>query len=91
VRGRNRGNGGDKLKRKRHESGHWHPEKWKHNPVRVRRYLRHLDLAAHAAARELIGWHEANLLHGSLRAHRAGLDSVARLRELGIPTLGDVC
>jgi len=77
--------------KRRHESGHWHPERWRNNPVRVRRYLRHLDRAAHSTMRELVGFHEANLLHGALLAHRNGIESAERLRELGIPTLRDSC
>jgi hypothetical protein len=77
--------------KQRHESGHWHPERWRNNPVRVRRYLRHLDRAAHTAMRELAGFHEANLLHGALRAHRDGVESERILHELGIATLRDSC
>jgi len=77
--------------KKPHESGHWHPERWRDNRTRVRRYLLHLDRAAHAAARELAGWHEANLLHGKLRADRAAIEAALMIHERGVQTIGDVC
>lgn len=78
------------MSKKRHESGHWHPERWRDNPVRVRRYLLHLDRAAHTAAIDLVGFHFANLVHGELRNHRAAIESERILHELGIATIGDM-
>jgi hypothetical protein len=75
---------------KPHESGHWHPERWRRNPVRVRRYLLHLRRAAHSAARELVGFHFANLLHGHLSASYDATESARLLHEQGVRTLGEV-